>query len=166
MLGHLVMTAPGFDYSRLYHQGIRVPDMAAAMAELGPALGVTFCPPIVAQQSAWLPGIGPTTIALEFTYSMEGPQHVELLCGAPGSIWDGRDAPGLHHVGAWSDDVGAQTKQLIEEGHTLEIAQVAPEDGYGTFTYLRPPNSRFLLELVSSALLPRFERWWTGGSLY
>ena len=92
------------DYSRCYHQGIRVPNLERAMDELGAALGVTWCEPQEREQNVWLPDSGAAKIPLRFTYSAEGPQHIELLEGAPGSIWDGRANPGLHHVGVWSDD--------------------------------------------------------------
>ena len=117
----------GRRFSRCYHQGVRVPDLDAAMAELGPALGITWCEPQRRQQPVWLPGEGPATLPLRFTYSAEGPQRVELLEGPPGSIWDGREQPGLHHVGLWSDDVGGETQRLIDEGWTLRIAQQSPE---------------------------------------
>ena len=118
----------------------------------------------VREQSAWLPGKGQTTIPLKFTYSCEGPQHVELLQGAPGTIWDGSDAPGVHHMGIWVDDVKETTERLMKEGWSLEIAQVSPEEGYGAFSYVRSPTG-FLLEPVTRAALPAFERWWAGGSL-
>ena len=56
--------------------------------------------------------------AFGFTYSAEGPQHIELLEGEPGSIWDGRVTPGLHHIGVWSDDVAGETSRLVKEGWT------------------------------------------------
>ena len=89
------------DYAtRSYHQGVRVPDLDAAMDELGPALGITWCSPQAREQRVWLPGEGAATLPLRFVYSAEGPQHVELLEGPPGSIWDGREQPGrlLCHV--------------------------------------------------------------------
>ena len=152
------------DYSRCYHQGVRVPDLDAAMAELGPALGITWCEPQQREQPVWLPGEGPATLPLRFTYSAEGPQRVELLEGPPGSIWDGREQPGLHHVGLWSDDVGGETQRLIDAGWTLRIAQMSPEEGYGAFTYVQPPSG-ILVELVWSALEPMFQRWFDGGPL-
>jgi len=152
------------DYARCYHQGIRVPDLDAAMVELAPALGVTWCEPQTRQQAVWLPGVGATTIPLRFTYSAEGPQHLELLEGAPGSIWDGRHEPGLHHVGLWSDDVGGETAALVEAGWTLLMAQQPPEKGYGAFTYVQPPSG-LIVELVWSAVKPMFERWFAGGAL-
>jgi hypothetical protein len=153
------------DYARCYHQGIRVPNLEQAMAELGPGLAITWCEPQEREQAVWLPDQGHTSIPLRFTYSSEGPQHVELLEGAPGSIWDGRESPGLHHVGIWSDDVGGETQALVDAGWTLRIAQQAPEDGYGVFTYVQPPGSQMLVELVWSAVKPMFDRWFAGGPL-
>jgi catechol 2,3-dioxygenase-like lactoylglutathione lyase family enzyme len=152
------------DYTLCYHHGVRVPDLDAAMAELGPGLGVTWCSPQKRDQAVWIPGEGATTLPLRFVYSAEGPQHVELLEGPPGSIWDGREQPGLHHVGVWHDDIKAGTEALLDAGWTLGIAQRAPEDGYGAFTYVQPPSG-LLVELVSSALAPMFERWFAGGEL-
>jgi hypothetical protein len=154
----------GVDYSRCYHQGVRVPDLDEAMKELGDALGVTWCAPQERQQAVWLPSVGATTIPLRFTYSAEGPQHVELLEGAAGSPWDGRQSPGLHHVGMWSDDVRGDTEALLAAGWTLGLAQQAPEAGYGAFTYVQPPVGP-LVELVWSGLRPMFDRWFAGGPL-
>ncbi len=152
------------DYSRCYHQGVRVPDLDAAMDELGAALGITWCSPQTREQAVWLPDEGATTLPLRFTYSAEGPQHVELLEGPPGSIWDGREQPGLHHVGLWSDDVRGETDALLAAGWTLRLAQQAPEAGYGAFTYVQPPSG-LLVELVWSAIKPMFDRWFAGGPL-
>jgi catechol 2,3-dioxygenase-like lactoylglutathione lyase family enzyme len=151
------------DYQRLYHTGIRVPDIRVAMAEMAP-LGVTWCSVQERDQHVWLPGVGATTIPLKFTYSAEGPQHLELLEGAPGSIWDGREAPGVHHLGVWVDDVAAETQACVAAGWTVLAAQAPPENGYGAFTYVAPPNGT-IVELVWSRILPRFEIWWGGGEL-
>lgn len=154
----------GVDYSRCYHQGIRVADLDAAMDELGGALGITWCSPQTTEQRVWLPGEGTVTLPLRFTYSAEGPQHVELLEGPAGSIWDGRERPGLHHVGVWCDDVAGETQALLDAGWTLQLAQAPPEKGYGVFTYVQPPSG-LLVELVWSAIEPMFARWFAGGPL-
>jgi catechol 2,3-dioxygenase-like lactoylglutathione lyase family enzyme len=153
------------DFSKCYHQGIRVPDLDAAMDELGDALGVRWCVPQEHPQTVWAPGVGESVIPLRFTYSTEGPMHLELLEGAPGSIWDGRDSPGLHHVGVWSDDVAVDTEALLDAGWTLLLAQQPPEKGYGVFTYLQPPSG-LIVELVWSRVQPLFARWFAGGSLF
>ena len=152
------------DHTRTYHLGVRVPDIDAAMAEMGAALGLTWCSVQERQQSVWTPQDGTQTVPLRFTYSAQGPQHVELLEGAPGSIWDGRTAPGAHHSGVWVDDVAAETSRLVGLGWTLVAAQSPPEAGYGAFTYVAPPSG-LIVELVWSAIEPMFQRWWAGGAL-
>jgi catechol 2,3-dioxygenase-like lactoylglutathione lyase family enzyme len=152
------------DYSRCYHHGVRVPNLEAAMKEMGDALGVTWCEPQDRLQQVWLPDEGDTTIPLKFTYSARGPQHVELLEGAPGSIWDGRTNPGVHHIGVWSDDVAGETQALVDRGWTLLLASRSPDQGYGVFTYVQPPSG-LIVELVWSAVQPMFGRWFAGGPL-
>jgi catechol 2,3-dioxygenase-like lactoylglutathione lyase family enzyme len=147
----------------VFHVGVLVADLEKAMADLGPALGITWAAVIERQQQAWTPEDGAFLTPLRFTYSCEGPQHVELLQGAPGTLWDGATAPGLHHQGIWVDDVAAETERLVADGWTFEMGQKSPEEGYGAMTYLRAPSG-FLLELVTSSVRPRFERWWAGGS--
>ena len=152
------------DYqANLFHVGVRVRDLEAAMADLGAGLGITWAGVIERDQPLWTPEHGSQTVRLRFTYSCEGPQHVELLQGPPGTPWDGSDLPGLHHVGIWTDDVAAETERLVGEGWTLELAGKSPEEGYGSMTYVRSPSG-FLLEPVSSAARPRMESWWAGGS--
>jgi len=67
-------------------------------------------------------------------------------------------------VVAWSDDVQADTESLIADGWTLALAANPPDEGYGRFTYVRSPSG-YLVEPVTIAAKPRFERWWAGGSL-
>jgi hypothetical protein len=154
------------DYQRLYHTGIRVPDLRAAMDELGPALGVTWATPMHSPaQAAWTPEHGQQELDLHFVYSCEGPQHIELLQGPTGSVWDGSEDPGVHHLGLWCDDVPGETQRCLDLGWRLVLAAKSPEEGFGTYTYVQPPGSKTLIELVWSGALPRFERWWAGGSL-
>lgn len=153
-----------FDYQRMYHQGVRVPDIEVAMAEMGTALAVTWAQLQERQQPLWTPEAGDHVVPLRFTYSCEGPQHIELLEGAAGTFWDGRQQPGAHHVGVWVDDVAGETEALVRAGWTLVGAGRSPADGYGMYTYVAPPSG-LIVELVHSAALPMFERWWAGGSL-
>jgi len=152
------------DHSRLFHIGIRVADLAAAMDEVGPRCGVTWASVQDRPMAVWLPTEGPVVLQLALTYSVEGPVHLELMQGPVGSIWDGNDVPGAHHFGYWSDDVRADTEALVADGWTLELAANAPDEGYGRFTYVRSPQG-YLVEPVSIGAKPRFERWWAGGSL-
>ena len=147
-----------------FHVGIRVVDLEAAMADLGPAFGVTWCQVQERDQRVWSPEGGARTTPLRFTYSAEGPVHLELLQGQPGTIWGAGDGEGLHHAGVWSEDVRGESDGLVSEGWTMLAAQLPPEDGYGAMSYVASPSG-FVLELVSTVVRPMFERWWAGGPL-
>ncbi len=154
-----------FDFQEIYHIGIRVPDLSEAMEEMGTSLGVTWAEPVeTSGQSIWTPEMGQMSLPLKFVYSCEGPQHLELLEGPKDSIWDGRKDSGVHHVGVWVGDVAQETERFIRQGWTLLAAGVSPDKGYGGYTYVAPPSGT-IVELVSMAIKPRFERWWAGGSL-
>jgi lactoylglutathione lyase len=150
------------NYQDLFHTGIRVPDLNVAMDELGTSMGVTWSEvrENLAQQ-LWTPEYGLQTIDLKYTYSAEGPQHIELLQGEAGTFWDGTGCEGAHHLGIWVDDVTTETDALIATGWTLVGAHRDPtaDAGYGVFTYLQPPSG-LIVELVDRAALPSFEEWW------
>lgn len=149
----------------LFHTGIRVPDLGEAMSELGTGLGVEWAAPVrVAAQPLWTPEHGQQEYRLDFVYSTEGPHHLELLEGQAGSFWDGRDAPGTHHLGAWCTDVGTQAQAMIDAGWTVLAARRSPDEGFGSYAYLAPAAGT-IVELVADAAKPRFEAWFAGGSL-
>lgn len=152
------------DYQRLFHTGVRVPDIAESMDELSSGLGVTWAEVQHREQGIWMPDGGFRTVKLEFTYSCEGPQHIELLHGEDGTFWDTVAAPGVHHIGVWVDDVGAETTRLLELGWTLVGASKDPAEGFGAYTYLQRPGG-MIVELVWGTLEPMFQRWWAGGTL-
>lgn len=150
------------DYQDLFHIGVRVPDLDVAMSEVGDGTAVRWAEAREnPAQTLWTPENGLQEIRLRYTYSAEGPQHIELLEGTPGTFWDGRAAPGAHHVGVWVDDVAAETERLVAATWTIVGAQRDPGDGagYGVFSYLRPPSG-LIVELVDRSLLPHFEQWW------
>jgi catechol 2,3-dioxygenase-like lactoylglutathione lyase family enzyme len=99
---------------------------------------------------------------LLFTYSRQGPPHLELLQGTPGSIW-GPERAGLHHIGVWADDFVADVAALEQRGMPVELTLASrdTEDPRG-FTYHRSPHG-LRVELVSSEARPMFDRWLAGG---
>ena len=117
------------DYQRLFHTGIRVPDLDRAMAEMGGPLGVTWASvQHNPTQAVWTPERGLDHVPLSFVYSCEGPQHVELLEGPAGTIWDGATDPGVHHVGLDASAAhGADelARGLHQQAHRL-LARRAP----------------------------------------
>lgn len=154
-----------FDYQSIFHVGVRVIDLDRAMASIGAGLGLTWARPVERDQQWWSPEGGSATARLRFTYSSAGPQHVELLNGSAGSVWDPTDAagPGIHHTGVWVDDVAATTEQLMSSGWTLVAANTAPEEGYGLFSYVRSPEG-LLVEPVSAAVRDEMENWFASNT--
>ena len=153
------------DYSsRMFHVGHLVPDIAAAMAELGPGLGLEWTDVVSREdQRVWTPEHGQRHVPLKFAYSSDGPQHLELIEGVPGTPWYAGDVENLHHAGVWAN-VPDLTESLLARGWRLVCSQVSPEEGYGSFTYVRSPSG-FLLEPVAETNEERMNRWFAGGSL-
>lgn len=150
------------NYQEMFHVGVRVPDLHQAMDDIGRSLGVTWAERREnPAQALWTPQHGLQHLHLGYTYSAEGPQHIELLEGPAGSFWDGRHDSGAHHVGVWVDSVVDDTERLVAEGWTLVGAQRDPGDGngFGVFSYVQPPSG-LIVELVDRAALPHFQRWW------
>lgn len=154
-----------FDYQSVFHVGVRVLDFDRALESIGRGMGLTWARPVERDQPWWSPEGGSAVARLRFTYSTAGPQHVELLHGSPGSVWDATDAdgPGIHHTGIWVDDVAATTEWLLAAGWTLVAANTAPDEGYGTFSYVRSPEG-LLVEPVSAAVRDAMERWFASDS--
>jgi hypothetical protein len=154
-----------FDHQQTFHIGLLVLDIDEAMTEHGRTLGVDWARvQHVPHRSVWTPERGNETVALTFVYSRQGPQHVELLCGGAGSVWDPASHVGLHHVGSWSDDIAGDVETFLTNGWALTAAAQHPADGYGSFAYLRSPAG-LIVELVAAAARPRFDAWFAGGSL-
>jgi catechol 2,3-dioxygenase-like lactoylglutathione lyase family enzyme len=151
------------DFQQIFHIGVRVGDLDTAMREFGDGLGLTWAEvrdnPA---QTLWTPQHGLQHLHLRYTYSAQGPQHVELLEGPPGSFWDGRVHGGAHHVGVWVDSVTDETDRLVAAGWTLVGARADPAEGngYGVFSYVQPPSG-LIVELVDRSVLPYFESWWS-----
>jgi lactoylglutathione lyase len=159
---------PALDWGEVFHVGIRVADLAAAQQELTSSTGVSWTTPASFPMQAWVPGQGYRSYDLTISFTVEGPVHIELLHGSPGSYYDVRGGgAGLHHIGAWVDDVAAASQALVSQGYTIELAGASPEEGYGSFTYARSPGGvLFEPESGRPETRERFERWYAGGRLF
>lgn len=150
------------DYQRVYHTGILVADLTAAMDAIGPALNlewtdITEYP----DMSVWTPA-GITETTLRVAHSRQGPQHIELLQGSAGGFWDPAGREGAHHVGIWVDDMAEEAAALQSRGWLPVLAAKPPEQGYGILAYFNPPGTGLFVELVHTSLLPRMSARWAG----
>lgn len=152
----------GIDLQRQFHSGQLVRDLPTAMDYYSRALGLTFATPFTFEAlPLWMPERGLHHLRLSVTYSTQGPQHLEIQVGEPGSFYDPELTDGAH-IGIWVDDLVAEVQGLIAQGWALTAAGAAPEDGFGAFAYLVPPGGGPMVELVSIELQPVFDRWWAG----
>ena len=116
------------------------------MKELSAGLGVTWA----SVQSLTVAGH-----AIKFTYSLEGPPHLELVEGPEGSIWEAPDGGYQHHVGYWTDDMRGDRARLAAAG--LEVTLEIPGATYHSSA------SGLRIELVDERARPALERWFAGG---
>jgi catechol 2,3-dioxygenase-like lactoylglutathione lyase family enzyme len=151
-------------FGEVYHVGLRLPDIRRAMSELSDSMGLHWAAPQHIPMRPWIPGTGYQDLEITLAESVEGPVHVEVAEGTPGSIWDYRLGEGLHHFGVWVDSVGETVAGLVKQGWVLEMSAASPEEGYGGFAYIRSPAG-IVFEPVSTGSQAIHQRWWGGGSL-
>jgi catechol 2,3-dioxygenase-like lactoylglutathione lyase family enzyme len=161
------MGLPAFPWGEIFHIGIRVADLDVAREELATTLGVSWTVPQHVPMKAWWPDGGYRDCELTISFTVEGPVHIELLHGSPGSFWDTAiGGAGLHHVGVWVEDVAGVNEELVGKGWQVELAGASPDEGYGGFTYIRSPAGvLFEPESCLHGAKERFDRWYAGGSL-
>ena len=109
--GRAVALSLSFSFTNPFHIGAVVPDLETAMEEVASGHGVTWAKVQERQQSLWTPTLGAVVTPLRFSYTCEGPLHLELLQGEAGTIWDNDVWNGLQHTGVWSTDVAGERMQ-------------------------------------------------------
>jgi hypothetical protein len=142
--------------ARVYHVGFVVPDLHDAISTLGPALGITFSPPIDLPFTTLETPDGPREVSLRLTYSTR-PVHVELISSAAGTLWDFADERRGHHLGVWTDDVAAEAERLDGLG-LRRLWWVRGDDGRMVFSYHDTPYG-FYIELVDNAARAGMPDW-------
>lgn len=151
-----------FDITAISHTALAVPDLDAAMSSYSSLLGLTWARP---QQRTMdiRTDHGDISAQIRFTYSIEGPPHLELIQGEEGTVW--APADGLHHIGVWTDQLSEDAEALSQRGLPVEVAGLSRSgNGPFGFTYHRSDHGlRF--ELVDEASRPAFAGWFAGGEL-
>jgi hypothetical protein len=138
----------------MYHVGLVVPDVGAAMTQYGEALGFTWS------------AVGDTTLdvlvdgearqaRIAATYSLEGPPYLELVEERSGAVW-AAGALGLQHVGLWTDDLEGSVTRLDAAGLPGRVRHLPREGQPALFSY-HDGGLGLWWELVSTAFRPRLE---------
>jgi hypothetical protein len=131
-----------------FHIGIATNDIDASMPELAAGLGVSWTTPT---QPEGLVGTidGAQHRRPRSCISREGPIHIDLMQGDPGTVWES-SGPRLHHFAYWTDDVAGDVARLAKDGWRLEMTQLDAKGEPTVFAYLVDDRG-FRLELIDDA---------------
>jgi len=128
-----------------FQVGFVVPDLEAAMEELGAGLGVELVGPQERELG---------DCVLRIAFARTPPPYVELIEGPPGSLWDASAGALIHHLGYWSEDMDADSARL-------EAAGMGLERDLGYARYHRPAGAAGArVELIDVAHRPDFLARW------
>lgn len=156
------------DPSAVFHTGFVVADLERGMEEFAAVFDLTWAPVTRIEMNLRTPA-GPIRPAMGFTYSVQGPHHIELLQEVAGTPWvvASADEPAplrsAHHVGVWCDDVPGESARLSAAGAELVVTYDTSDGRVAGFAYHRLPSGQ-LVELVDASRRPDFDRWFAGGS--
>ena len=119
----------------LYHTGIVVPDLDAAMARLSALAGYRWITPL----SYTLPfrtATGTHELTSTIVYSLQSP-HVELVQEVPGTPWTAAPGNSVHHLGYFTDNLAETARMLEDNGFTFEMTAAVSGSGSGAVRLLR-----------------------------
>jgi len=143
----------------VFHVGLVTADLELSMKTIGENLGIAWAPVQQRTQRVRTGAGEARDEPIIFTYSSDGPPHVELIQSTPGSVWEVTPAGCLHHVGAFADDVTVPPGP----GMTLEFGGGHGEKPVGFAYYLSAAG--FRVELVDGSRRDQFKAWFAGGDL-
>jgi hypothetical protein len=142
----------------IYHAAFIVPQLEAAIAGYEAALGLRFRPPVSRHYQRLEQRYCDGPFYARFTYSVEGPMHIELVEVSGQGIWAQCDER-VHHIGMWSPDPVAQAKKMAEVGFEWE-ASIHGDDGTVPIVFVRRREVR--IELLNERRRPNFLDWVSG----
>jgi len=137
----------------LYHTGIVVSDLDAAMAKLTRVSGHQWTTPL----SLTLPvetEAGQLDVEFRATYSLQAP-HVELVREIPGTIWASVPGNAAHHLGFFVDDLAKKSSELAGAGFAREACACAESQAPVVFAYHKDPLG-IRIEIVDRSIFGDF----------
>jgi len=139
----------------LYHVGMTVPDLSAAMEQFAFAFGFDWA--TVHERTPTVVVDGERREAeIAVTYSIQGPPYLELVQERSGDIWAAAGLS-LTHVGYWAEDVAAAQRRLAAAGLTTRMH--SPDDG-GPMRYsYHQTSSGLWVELVHTSFRDDLTSW-------
>ncbi|MCY4392131.1 MAG: VOC family protein [Chloroflexi bacterium] len=139
-------------FDDIYHVGIIVPDMEAAMDELGRRFNVGWRDPSTATVRV-RDHAGDRILSPRVTFCDNStPIALELIEALPGTVWSVTGRSQLHHFGLYVDSVQAAIDEL-GPGMELEMAGLDRDGMLAGFCYVTD-DLGVRMELVARGGLP------------
>jgi hypothetical protein len=126
-----------------FHVGIVVPDLEAAMEELGAAMGFEWSGPLERDLGKWV---------VRAAFARTSPPYVELIQSIPGSVWETAPGAPFHHLSYWCDELESTSSALAETGMALEL-----DLGFARY-HLTASGTR--IELLDADIRAAFDERW------
>ena len=144
----------------IFHHGVIVDDLEAAMAHFTATMGCTWTPVRAFDpMPVWNAAGEQLTAKLRVVYSHQGPLRMELIESVPGTAYEGMRALGPSQLGVWVDSVADSAEAMLADGWELVLGGAPAAQGHGAIAYLSKPGSP-VIELVARAITPVMEEWW------
>jgi catechol 2,3-dioxygenase-like lactoylglutathione lyase family enzyme len=140
----------------LYHVGLTVADLDAAMAQYADAFGFSWRNVHESTMNVLVDG-QPRRAEIAVTYSVQGPPYLELVEERRGSVW-GASGYGLNQVGFWAEDVRAAMSRLDASGLVAEVSADGSEGRPVRYSYHRLAGGLWL-ELVHTSFADDLTAW-------
>ncbi|MBI2699839.1 MULTISPECIES: VOC family protein [Mycobacterium] len=137
----------------LYHIGIVVPDLDAAMARFTELAGYGWIKPMK-YTLPFRTVAGTRDLTSNFVYSLEAP-HLELIQEVPGTPWVAAPGNAVHHLGYFADNLAETATMLEDNGFSLEMTADVPGSKLAMFAYYVDAGGT-RIEVVDRALFPDF----------
>ncbi|MFO7165834.1 MAG: VOC family protein [Mycolicibacterium hassiacum] len=137
----------------LYHTGVVVADLDAAMARLSAIGGYEWTAPLEFSLPVRIADTD-RTVDFRFAYSLQAP-HLELVQQIPGTIWTPVPGNAAHHLGYFVDDVAAVSERLAAAGFEREACVVGEGGAAAAFAY-HIDAAGVRIEIVERALFGDF----------
>lgn len=117
----------------LYHTGIVVADLEAALAAMTELGGYRWTPVMESPFMVWTPA-GEQTVPFRCAYSVDKP-HLELVQQVPGTVWTAVPGNAAHHIGYFVDDLAAASQAMTDAGRPVEACGVVEGRYPSVFAY-------------------------------
>ncbi|OBF80703.1 bleomycin resistance protein [Mycobacterium sp. 852002-51163_SCH5372311] len=136
----------------LYHTGIVVPDLEAAMTRFTALAGYRWITPLSYTLPFRTAAAGTHEFTSTIVYSIDNP-HIELIQEVPGSPWIAAPGNAVHHLGYFTDNLADAATALENSGFTFEATAAVSEAELALFAYYVDEFGT-RIEIVDRALFP------------